>query len=266
MLISDDYSNTIYKLSYLRSPDNPANTVGGLKYDYYEGSWNNLPDFSALTPVKTGTVTNFSLTPRNRSDHFAFRFTGYVQVPTNGLYTFYTSSDDGSKLYIGSTLVVNNDELHASRERAGTIRLRAGKHALTVTFFEKTGSEVLNVSYAGPGIVKQIIPSSALSRTGTGARTIAGTSEEAAPANTQLRVSPNPGSNWIELSFWAAQAEQVPIQLTDPLGRNVLSTTRPVAAGMNRVDVFVGDLKRGTYTVTVGQKGKSLTGRAVLVR
>ncbi len=266
MFISDDYSNTIYKLSYLRSPENPVSTVGGLKYEYYEGTWNTLPNFSALTPVKTGTVTNFSLTPRNRSDNFAFRFTGYVQVPTNGLYTFYTSSDDGSKLYIGNTLVVNNDGQHAARERAGTIRLRAGKHALTVTFFEKTGAEVLNVSYAGPGIAKRAIPSSALFRTGAGARSIAETFEEAAPADTQLRVSPNPGSNWIKLSFSAPQAEQVPIQLTDALGQNVLSTTRAVTAGMNQVDVFVGDLKRGTYTVTVEQKGKPLTGKVVLVR
>ncbi|MBD0258837.1 MAG: T9SS type A sorting domain-containing protein [Cytophagales bacterium] len=266
MFISDDYSHTIYKLSYLRSPENPVSTVGGLKYEYYEGTWDNLPHFSALTPVKTGSLANFSLTPRNRSDHLAFRFTGYVQVPTNGLYTFYTSSDDGSRLYIGSTLVVNNDGLHATRERSGTIRLRAGTHALTVTYFEKTGSEGLNVSYAGPGITKRAIPSGALFRTGTGARAVAQASGEAVPAHAQLRVSPNPGSNWITLSFSAAQAEQVSIQLTDPLGRNALSTSRAVAAGMNQLDVFVGNLERGTYTVVVEQKGKPLTGKVVLVR
>jgi glucose/arabinose dehydrogenase len=266
MLISDDYSNTIYKLSYLRSPENPVSTVAGLNYNYYEGSWNNLPNFSGLTPVKTGTVTHFSLTPRNGNDNFAFRFTGYVQVPTNGLYTFYTSSDDGSRLYIGSTLVVNNDGQHASRELAGTIRLRAGKHALTVTYFERTGKEVLNVSYAGPGIAKRAIPATALFRTVVGAREMVGTFEEAAPGNGQLRVSPNPGSDWIKLSFWSPQAEQVSIRLTDPLARNVLSTSRVVTAGMNQVDMFVGNLNRGTYTVSVGQKGKLLTGKVVLAR
>jgi glucose/arabinose dehydrogenase len=266
MLISDDHSNTIYKLSYLRSPENPASTVGGLNYSYYEGYWNVLPDFAGLTPVKTGTVTNFSLTPRNRSDHFAFRFTGYVQVPANGLYTFYTSSDDGSKFYIGNTLVVNNDGLHGIRERAGTIRLRAGKHALTVTFFEKTGGEVLNVSYAGPGIAKRAIPTTALFRAGTGARAVTGTSGEASTAEGSLRVRPNPGTDWIQVSFPAPEAAQVSLQLTDATGRNALSTARSVAAGMNQVDLFVGNLKRGTYTVTVGQKGKPLTGKVVLVR
>jgi hypothetical protein len=266
MLISDDYSNTIYKLSYLRSPENPASTAGGLNYNYYEGDWNVLPDFSGLTPLKTGTVTNFSLAPRNRSDHFAFRFTGYVQVPANGLYTFYTSSDDGSKLYIGNTLVVNNDGLHGTRERAGTIRLRAGKHALTVTFFEKTGGEVLNVSYAGPGIAKRAIPTTALFRAGTGARVVAETSGEASATEGSLRVHPNPGTDWVRVSFAAPEAAQVSLQFTDARGRNALSTTRSIGAGMNQVDLFVGNLQRGTYTVTVGQKGKPLTGKVVLVR
>ncbi len=265
MFISDDYNGTIYKLSYLRSPENPTGTVAGLNYSYYEGSWNSLPNFSGLAPLKTGTVTNFSLAPRNRNDQFAFRFTGYVQVPADGLYTFYTSSDDGSKLYIGNTLVVNNDGLHAARERAGTIRLRAGKHALTMTYFENSGSEALGVSYAGPGIAKRAIPATALFRAGSSARTVAETSGEAA-ATGGLRVHPNPGTDWVQVSFPAAAAEPVSIRLTDALGRNALSTTRSATAGMNRVDLFVGNLKEGTYQVVVAQQGGALTGKVVVVR
>ncbi len=265
MFISDDYNGTIYKLSYLRAPENPAGTVAGLHYQYYEGSWNTLPNFSGLTPSKTGTVTHFSLAPRNRSDQFAFRFTGYVQVPANGLYTFYTSSDDGSKLYIGNTLVVNNDGLHAARERSGTIRLRAGKHAITVTFFDNTGAEALAVSYAGPGLSKRAIPATALFRAGSGARVAAATGETSATGGS-LRVHPNPGRDWVQVSFAAPEAAPVSIWLTDALGRNALSTTRSVAAGMNQVDLFVGNLSGGTYQVTVAQKGGSLTGKVVIAR
>ncbi len=111
-------------------------------------------------------MDNFSLAPRNRNDYFAFQFTGYVQIPTTGQYTFYTASDDGSQLSIGSTLVVNNNGLHAEEERSGTINLAAGKHAITVTFFEKAGGEVLACRWSGPGIGKQAIPNSVLSRDG----------------------------------------------------------------------------------------------------
>jgi hypothetical protein len=166
--VSTPATNTTYTATFtstsLRTPENPAGAVSGLDYQYYEGAWSALPDFAALTPVKTGTVTNVDLTPRNRNEDFGFRFTGYIQVPTDGVYTFYTSSDDGSKLYIGTTEVVNNDGLHSNAEQSGTIGLKAGKHALTVTFFERGGDEVLTVSYAGPGITKQAVPATAFYR------------------------------------------------------------------------------------------------------
>lgn len=150
--------------SSLRVPENPSNTISGLNYQQYNGSWNALPDFSTLTPVSSGTIATFSVASKSGADLFAFRFTGYIDVPADGTYTFYTKSDDGSKLYIGTTEIVNNDGLHGELEKSGTIGLKAGKHAITVTMFEKTGGEVLVVSYAGPGIAKQVVPSGALYR------------------------------------------------------------------------------------------------------
>lgn len=161
-------SGTIPNVSIsLRNPENPANTVSGLDYKYYEGSWNALPNFASLTPVKSGTVTTVGLAARNRDDQFGFSFTGYINVPTDGSYTFFTTSDDGSRLYIGSTLVVDNDGLHGSQEKSGTIGLKAGRHAMTITFFEQGGDQVLTASYSGPGIAKQTLPASALYRIGT---------------------------------------------------------------------------------------------------
>lgn len=63
--------------------------------------------------------------------------------------------------------VVDNDGLHSTIEKAGAIGLKAGKHAITVNFFELTGDQELSVSYDGPGIVKQTIPLSSLFRVGT---------------------------------------------------------------------------------------------------
>jgi glucose/arabinose dehydrogenase len=159
---------TTYTATFYRSADNPTGTSAGLDYSYYEGNWNLLPDFTTLTPTKTGTISTFDLTPRNRNDQFAFKYTGFINIATDGTYTFYTSSDDGSRLYIGNSLVVDNDGLHGTAEKSGTINLKAGLHAITVTFFEQGGSEVLSVSYAGPSITKQIIPASVLFRASGG--------------------------------------------------------------------------------------------------
>ena len=148
----------------LRAADNPANAVTGLDYGYYENYWSNLPDFNTLTPVKTGVVNTPTLSVRNREDGFGLRFTGYVRVPTDGVYTFFMSSDDGSKLLIGSTEVINNDGGHAEQERSGTIGLKAGLHAITVVYFEGSGDQSLTMSYSGSGLVKQVIPASAFWR------------------------------------------------------------------------------------------------------
>ncbi len=134
----------------------------GLTYEYVEGEWSQLPDFDRLTPVKTGTVADFDFAPRSRVERFGFRYRGYVTVPRDGVYTFFTRSDDGSQLHIDGELVVDNDGLHTAKEVAGIVALAGGAHPLTVTFFEKTGDDVLEVWYAGPGIEKQRIPSKAL--------------------------------------------------------------------------------------------------------
>ncbi len=129
--------------------------VSGIQYAYYEwpqnqAMWTTLPNLASLTPTASGTVDSFNLAPRLRNDRFAFRFTGYIDIPEYGYYNFYTSSDDGSRLYIDGKLVVDNDGLHGLRERPGRIGLERGRHAITVDFFDWTGEEILNVSYAGP--------------------------------------------------------------------------------------------------------------------
>jgi glucose/arabinose dehydrogenase len=159
-------TNTTYTAVFktFRSPDNPGSTTSGLEYKYFQGVWLSLPDYTTLPTLSSGNVANFDLAPRHKDDLFGFRYTGYVQVPADGVYTFYTNSDDGSRLYIGNTLVVDNDGAHNPLEKSGTIGLKAGKHAITVDYFERYNGEVLQVSYAGPGINKQLIPNAVLSR------------------------------------------------------------------------------------------------------
>jgi len=141
----------------------------GIQYAYYEwtkgkGDWQALPNLAALTPTATGTQDGFSLAPRRRNNRYAFRFTGYIDIPEYGYYSFYTTSDDGSRLWIGDQLVVDNDGLHGARERSGRIGLERGRHAITVTFFEWEGEDSLTVAYAGPRFGKATVDPAVLFR------------------------------------------------------------------------------------------------------
>lgn len=148
---------------------------GGLKYSYYPGSWDNLPDFNSMTPTNTGFVNNLDLSVASSTTNYAMKFEGNISIPADGQYTFYTTSDDGSKLYIGAFdeghLVVNNDYLQAPTERSGTINLTQGVYPIYITFFQKLGGYALSAAYQGPGISKIQIPDSAFAEPAASATT-----------------------------------------------------------------------------------------------
>ncbi len=156
-----------YRSSALRDPENPADASAELSYEYYEGYYESLPDFNTMTPITTGTTPTVNISSNQQEDEFLFRFTGYVDVPTDGTYTFYTASDDGSQLFIGDLMIVDNDSIQSVQERSGSIGLKAGKHAFMVTYFERNGDHALSASWEGPGIAKQEIPASAFFHGGT---------------------------------------------------------------------------------------------------
>ena len=147
-------------------PDEPAGPLEpGVAWDVYEGNFSKLPDFDALKPAASGAASGFEVAVAKREDRFALRFRGaYLDVPKDGVYTFYTHSDDGSRLSLGKTVIVDNDGIHGGTEVAGTRALGKGKYLLTVTFFQGGGGAELAVSWEGPGFGKRKIDPKSLWR------------------------------------------------------------------------------------------------------
>src|SRR5690606_34446203 len=116
--------------------------------------------FQELTPASSGVVSSIDLespliTNRNR---FGLRFSGSIDIPRDGVYRFYTRSDDGSRLCIDGKLVVNNDGNHGSVEREGEVQLGEGPHEIVVTYFNSSGGHELAVFWRPPGSRKRTIP------------------------------------------------------------------------------------------------------------
>lgn len=148
-------------------------TLAGLQAEFFDftGTLALIPDLTARTPdvVRTDATIAYAATSAAWTgldsrfiDTFASRHTGYLVVPTAGSYTLSLSSDDGSRLTLDGTKRIDNDGQHGMRERSVTLTLAAGLHPLRVEFFENTGSAGLRLSWAGPGIAKQVVPASAL--------------------------------------------------------------------------------------------------------
>lgn len=211
-----DRANRTVAADRLRPPDSPGTTSPGLTYEYFEAAdeYTSLPDFDAETPVKTGTVDNVNISVRDRDSDYAFRFTGYVEVPEDGQYTFYTASDDGSRLYVGDELVVDNPGLHARQERSGTVDLEAGKHRVTVVMFEHTGQEVLDLYWAGPGFGREPLPDANLSH----------------DASPSLAGPPTPAS-----SMWLAPTEVDGVRSSATTGPTLGAEPSPSRRALRRV-------------------------------
>ena len=103
------------------------------------------------------------------TDYFGIRYTGSIHVAAGGSYTFYTTSDDGSALYVDGVMVVNNDFSQGATERSGVVTLTAGTHAIEIRYFEGGGGEELQVHVSGPDTagVKTALLESALVGTAT---------------------------------------------------------------------------------------------------
>ena len=145
-----------------------GNLVNGITYGYYEGTWTALPDFETLNPILTGTTPSIDLDVRRRDDFFAVRYRGCLAVQAEGTYTFALNSDEGSRLFLGGTLVVDNDGVHTVQEASGSVFLTEGMHTLELQYFEREGPEVLEVFWEGPGIAREALPASSITVNETG--------------------------------------------------------------------------------------------------
>jgi len=93
---------TIPDSALFRAAAGPAH---GLDFKCVEAPGELLPNFDTAPALKIGVASNFDLSVIPRQDHIAVRYTGFLQVPQDGLYTFYTTSDDGSRLFVGEPSV-----------------------------------------------------------------------------------------------------------------------------------------------------------------
>ena len=126
-----------------------------INFEYFEGDWQELPNFSQLKPVSVGTTTDFAVGVSPKQGLFSLRFSGFLQIPDNGTYKFFLSSDDGARLLIDGNVIVDNDGVHPAGFRRGDAELKAGPHELVVEYFEYQGQEELAVEIEGRDLPRQ---------------------------------------------------------------------------------------------------------------
>jgi len=115
----------------------------GLHYSYFEIDLRSVDELTGRPPLHQGVARTISLEYAERDEYYGLIFDGYIRVPSDAVYTFSLTSDDGSRLVINDATVIDHDGPHAASQRSGMIALEAGYHPMTVMFFQAGGGEAL---------------------------------------------------------------------------------------------------------------------------
>jgi hypothetical protein len=138
--------------------------AGGAVPGYTQDANGNITNRQLLS---TGTVSTVGLTTSSgaglptRSDNFIVRFYGFINIPTAGYYSFGGQADDGIRIKVNNTSVVNSWIESGGDFRSGTIYLSAGVVPVEVMYYENSGGQMVNFQWFINGSW-QIVPSTVL--------------------------------------------------------------------------------------------------------
>jgi hypothetical protein len=124
------------------------NLTHGLTAEYFANAqFAGAPVLRTISPsISTAAVANDldgQVPPQ-----FSVRWFGYLTILRSGLYTFATSSDDGSRLSIDGQLVVNNGGIHGLETRTGRLQLNRGPHIVLIEYEQAGGPYAMDWSWA----------------------------------------------------------------------------------------------------------------------
>jgi glucose/arabinose dehydrogenase len=181
--ISTPSANTTYTATY--RPAGSSGSGTGLNAEYFDNA-----DFTGTRLARVDPTIDFIWGAGSPAgtlgvDTFSARWTGEIQAPYTGTYTFYTQSDDGVRLWVNGVQLVNHWNNHATYEDRGTITLAAGqRYPIRMEYYENAGSATARLLWSHASITKAVVPATRLYRSAAPSNTIR--------VNFQLASAPIP--------------------------------------------------------------------------
>lgn len=157
-------------IAFYRLQPAEAQTAGGpgLKAQYFD-----TKTLSDRKLTRTDLRIDFfwgkgSPSRRVQPDTFSARWTGKIEAPETGKYTFHVHSSDGVRLWVNGRLVVGNWRDQSPSEQSGGLSLEAGKrYDIKLEYYENRGRAAARLAWSGPGFEKRVVPQSRLFLPGT---------------------------------------------------------------------------------------------------
>jgi PA14 domain/Right handed beta helix region len=134
----------------------------GLKAEYFSDetltnlAWSRVdPNLDQGWYEATGPSGTFL--PKN--EHWSARWTGYLEAPVSGVYTFKLTADDGARLWISGQPLVDRWAYKDPPTDQATISLQAGQRVpVKLEFRQGSGGGSLRLEWSFPGQPVEVIP------------------------------------------------------------------------------------------------------------
>ena len=221
-----------------------AQATDNLLVTYYDQKNNDKSAGAAFSGnvIQTQNLATINFTdinPGSVNNNYSIIVEGFIYAATDGIYEFETRSDDGVRLMVDGSLVIDNWVNQSARNRTATVNLVSGWKAIRIEHYEAGGSQRLRFRWKKPGESAFGFPQATdLSRIFPADPT---------NANTTLVASPT------SVAANGSTTSSVTVTLADATG-NLLSTsdgTVVLSSTGSAVISAVTDNNNGTYTATV---------------
>jgi hexosaminidase len=110
------------------------------------------------TPDTVLTVGSIEVPKAAEAPAFGLKYRGYLDIPQDGIYSFYLTCDDGGILKIAGREVIDNDGNHSAIEKNGQVALKKGYQKIALDFIEGGGGYMLQLKYSVNGSEPRDIP------------------------------------------------------------------------------------------------------------
>jgi len=144
--------------------------AGGAQPTYTQDASGNITNRTLLSSGTVSTVNynwgGNSVLNSGRAEGVIVRFYGFINIPTAGTYNFGGNADDGLRIRVNNTSVVDSWVDSGGHFRSGSITLNAGVVAIEVLYYENGGGALVNLQWLVNGSW-QIVPSTSLATTST---------------------------------------------------------------------------------------------------
>ncbi|MBS1602090.1 MAG: family 20 glycosylhydrolase, partial [Bacteroidetes bacterium] len=158
----DGSRGDVYDIKYekqsLADPSVVARVEDGLVCSRYKESFKAVAGMDGRQPDTVMTVGAVAVPKALEAPSFGLRYRGYLDVPKDGIYSFFLTCDDGGVLRVAGREVVNNDGNHPPLEKSGQVALKKGLQKLALDFIEGGGGYALRLKYSLNGSEPQDIP------------------------------------------------------------------------------------------------------------